>query len=320
MPVIKRDQETFVAVLDAIMTLGSLTKACKAANIDPVTLSRWRRASEDGDDKFQEVDYRGLVQPLHSHVEDTIEQSVDEIESNFRASTRDGIWRAVLFQGQYQYEDDEHALSLSEKAFQDELELGLVWADKKRRVRNEVTGEWERVKVREWLPPSTEAQTIILRSWSDRYADKRSINFNGRLDVSQSVGVTVMPRTPMPPPPQLQIITPQLSDQVNEAVTDATFEDILGPEPEPAPEIEEDEPMPEQPEPPREPSPLTEEQRAILARARSGNSLAADLAAQAINRPAPKPAPARPFVPPPSSYDGDMPDDVPRSPRGVKVV
>jgi len=318
MPVIKRDQETFVAVLDAIMTYGSLTKACAAARIDPVTLSRWRRASEDGDEKFQEVDYRGLVQPLHSHVEDTIEQSVDEIESNFRASTRDGIWRAVLFQGQYQYEDDEHALSLTEKDFQVELELGLVWADKKRRVRNEVTGEWERVKVREWLPPSTEAQTIILRSWSDRYADKRSINFNGRLDVSQSVGVTVMPRTPMPPPPQLQIITPQLSDQVNEAVTDATFEDILGPEPEPAPEIEEDEPMPEQPAP-REPSPLTEEQRAILARARSGNSLAADLAARAINRPAASNAlPPRPMPPP--SRDMDQDDAVPRRPVGSKVV
>jgi hypothetical protein len=312
----KRSEETFVRVLDAILTYGSLTKASQAAEIDPWTLARWRKSSEDGDEEFQECDYHGAIQPFHLQVEDTIEQSIDEIESNFRGSARDGIWRPILWHGSYQYEDDEHAMSLSEKDFQDELDLGLVWPDKKRRVRNPTTGEWERVKILEWIPPSTEAQTIVLRSWSDRYADKRSLNINGRLDVNQTLGVTVIGQQRVAPPPQqLQVISPEVANAVNDEVTDAVFNE---------PKLE-DEPMTDlTPEPLPEPdpnSPLTPEQQAILARARSGNRLAADLAARALAR-KPATAPARPAPPPAPVYRGDLDQDdsTPRNPIGKKVV
>jgi hypothetical protein len=312
----KRSEETFVRVLDAILTYGSLTKASAAAEIDPWTLARWRKASEDGDEAYQEVDYRGVIQPFHAHVEDTIEQSIDEIESNFRSNARDGYYRPILWHGDYQYEDDEYAMTLSEKGFQDELDLGLVWPDKKRRVRN-ANGEWERVKILEWIPPSTEAQTIVLRSWSERYADKRSLTVNGRLDVNQNLGVTVVgvPRI-APPPQQLQVIPPEVADVVNEEVTDAVSDEA---EPD-------EEPMPTAPEqlPPPDPnSPLTPEQQAILARARSGNKLAADLAARASLKPAPKPTAApRPLMPQPQMYRGDLDQDdsVQRNPVGKKVV
>lgn len=313
----KRSKEMFVRVLDAILMYGSLTKAADAAGVDRWTISRWRKASEDGEEPYQEVEYRGVIQSFEAHVQDTIEQSIDEIESNFRGSARDGYYRPVVWHGEYTYEDDEHAMSLSEKDFQDELDLGLVWPDKKRRIKNETTGSWERVKIMEWIPPSVDAQTMVLRSWSERYADRRSLQVSGRLDVNQTLGVTVMgTRRVAPPPPQLQIISPEVADMVNEEVPDAVFN-----------EEEADEPMPAlAPERLPEPdpsSPLTPEQQAILARARSGNKLAAELAARAV-KPKPAPPPVRPVMPPPpNSYTGsdtDQDDSIPRTPVGMKVV
>jgi hypothetical protein len=308
MPVIKRNQETFVRVLDALLQYGSLTKASAAAGIDPFTLARWRRASEDGEENFQEVDYQGIIQPLHRHVEDTIEQSIDEIESNLRASARDGFFRKIVWHGAYCYEPSETAHAMSDQQFQDAVELGLEWPDKLRRVKNEKTGEWERVAMMEWIPPSTEAQTIVLRSWSDRYADRRSLNINGRFDVNQTLGVTVIGSPKLAPPPQaLQIVSPEVAETINETATDAAYAEI---------EAEaEDERIPEQIAEPFEPdpaSPLSPEQQAILARARSGNRLAADLAARALARKTPTaPRPAR---------DLDQDDSLPRNPVGRKIV
>jgi hypothetical protein len=275
-----------------------------------MALWRWRRDSEDGISEFQEIEYRGVVQPLHRHLEDAIEQSIDEIESTLRASARDGFMRPVIHHGQFQYEDDEYACSLSDAAFETELALvGGVWPDKKRRVKNEQTGVWERVKIMEHIRPTTEAQVAVLRAWSERYADKRSVKFEGNMQVGYGATTIGKPLAPPAALPQLQVITPALADQVNE--TEAVFEE------------EEDEmtsltPRPPLPEPDPS-SPLTEEQQAILARARSGNALAADLAARALAR---KPAPSA--APPPAVpvYRGDLdqPDDVPRTPRGTKIV
>jgi hypothetical protein len=305
----KRNDEMFVRVLDAILQYGSLTKAADAAGVNRWTITRWRKASEEGEAPYQEIDYRGVIQSFEAHVQDTIEQSIDEIESNFRGSARDGYYRPVIFHGEYRYEPDEYAEGLSPEQFETECELGLCWPDKKLRRLNEKTGVWERQKIMEHILPSVEAMTIVLRSWSDRYADKRSLQINGRID--QTLGVTVMgvPRV-APPPQQLQIVSPEVADRVNEEVTDAVFDEPDNDEPTPA------EPAPEfTPDPS---SPLSVEQQAILARARSGNRLAADLAARAINR-KPATAPDRP-APPTPSRDLDQPDDVQRSPSGVKVV
>jgi hypothetical protein len=307
----KRSEEMFVRVLDAILQYGSLTKAANAAGVDRWTISRWRKASEEGAEPYQEIDYRGVIQSFEAHVQDTIEQSIDEIESNLRGSARDGYFCPCVWRGEYQHEADEYAESLSLEQFEIECELGLCWPDKKRRVLNETTAVWARVKIMEWIPPSVDAQTIVLRSWSDRYADKRSLQVSGRLDVNQTLGVTVMgtPRV-APPPQQLQIISPEVADAVNENVTDAVFDEP------------DDEPTPVEPTPgftPDPASPLSAEQQAILARARSGNRLAADLAERAVNR---KPAnvPVRPASPPSPSRDLDQDDSAPRNPVGTKVV
>jgi hypothetical protein len=190
MPSIKYGQENFTLVLDNVLKWCSIEKAAAASNIDSWTIGRWRIRSENGDEPFQEVEYRGLIQPFHIHFEVCILNSTDEIESNFRANARDGYFRPIIWHGEYQYEPDEAAEGMSTKEFADALDLGLAWPDKKRRTFNEATGQWERVKMMEWIAPSVDAQMKILSSWSDKYADKRSLRIDG--NINQTYGVTVM--------------------------------------------------------------------------------------------------------------------------------
>jgi hypothetical protein len=185
----KRSDEMFVRVLDAILTYGSLTKAAKVADVDPWTVARWRKASEDGDEKFQEVDYRGVIQSFEAHVQDAIEQSIDEIESNFRGSARDGYYRPIIWHGEYQYEPDEEAEGMSGDEFKDAVELGLCWPDKKRRVKNEKTGAWERVKMMEHIVPSTEAQTIVVRGRIDTPTSVRCKSRVGLMSIQRSASL-----------------------------------------------------------------------------------------------------------------------------------
>jgi hypothetical protein len=330
-----------VEVLDSIIRFGSLTKACEASGIAGMTLSRWRNWSEDGKSEFQQIEYRGEVRPFHIHVEDCIMQSVDEVESITRAAARDGFTRPTINKGEYRYEDCEYSCSLTSKEFECQLKLDdetremcgypRIWEDKKKRVFNEETGIWERVKVMEWIPPSLDAQALVLRSWSDRYADKRSLNINGRLDINQSLGVTVIGKPLLPPPPHVEVITPQIAEAINEAATDAVYDEIDnddGPL--------EDEQMSEQdPEQAADkaiparvgsqaPSSLSPEQHAILERLKSPNPSVrklAEAANAAMNRPA-KPVAARPLAPPaPSTFTGnDQDDTIQRRPVGYKVL
>jgi hypothetical protein len=327
-----------VSVLDAIVQYGSLTKASDANGIAPMTLSRWRGKSEDGAKEFQEIEYRGVVQPFHVHVEDCIMQSVDEIESITRAAARDGYTRPTINKGQFSYEDCEYAMSLSSAEFEAQLKLDddtremcgypRMWEDKKKRVLNPETGIWERVKVQEWIPPSLDAQALVLRSWSDRYADRRSLNINGRLDINQSLGVTVIGKPSLPPPQTVEVITPQIAQAINDETTEAIYDEIGNSDDGPLEELE----MTEQPEQEQseveivcEPSPLSPEQQAILERLKSPNPAVRRLAEQAnaaLNRPPKVPVaqPPRPVAPPSTWTGNDMDDSVPRVPRGCKVV
>jgi hypothetical protein len=310
-----KNPDLYAEIIDGVITYGSFRAACRKVGISEMALWRWRRDSEDGISEFQEIEYRGVVQPLHRHLEDAIEQSVDEIESTLRASARDGYTRPVIHHGQFQFIDDEYACGLSDADFETALAIGEVWPDKKLRVKNE-NGVWERVKIMEHVRGTTEAQLAVLRAWSERYADKRSVKFEGSMQVGYGATTIGKPLAPPAALPQLQVITPELADQVNENVSEAVFEE------------EEDEmtsltPRPPLPEPEADDtivgsSPLTAEQQAILARARSGNALAADLAARALARKPPSAAPP-PAVP---VYRGDLdqPDDVPRTPVGKKIL
>ncbi|SDI55298.1 MULTISPECIES: hypothetical protein [Bradyrhizobium] len=280
MPLTKYKQPgKFGEVLDNIHTYGSLGKASRASAVDPWTLARWRRMSEAGDQDFQDVEYRGVIQPFHLHVEDAIENSVDEIESNFRATARDGYWRPVIWHGDYCFEPDEAAEAMSETEFQDAVELGLAWPDKKRRVKNEETGRWERVKITEWIAPSVDAQVKVLSSWSDRYADKRSLKLD--MNVNQTLGVTVIGSRPSvaPPLPALETIPPEIA-KPNETTSEAIYSEITN-------ERSLDETRTDLAEQALVEQPvgtenlLDMEQRDILQRMRSHNPLARELAQKA---------------------------------------
>jgi hypothetical protein len=295
----KYGPDTFTNVLDGICTYASLGKAAAHAGVDSWTVGRWRKRSEDGDEGFQEVEYRGIIQPFHRHVEDCIEHSIDEVESNVRASARDGVKRPVVYRGEYAFEPDEFAESLNEKDLADMVELGVCWADKKKRVYNEATETWERVKILEWIQPSVDLQIKVLSSWSERYADKRSLKVD--MDVRQSLGVTVIKNASLAPPPmQLEIINEPIADAINEATSEAIYSEIdeqpEQPEPvEPPPPVAPSPPVASPPPvaPAEQPSPetvLDAERAAIAERMRSPSPIVrhfAEKAYEAMNRPPP---------------------------------
>jgi hypothetical protein len=201
----KRDG-MFAEILDNILTFGSLGKASAASNVDPWTISRWRRLSEDGHGDFQAVDYRGVIQPFHLHVEDAIEGSIDEIESNFRASARDGYYVPALWHGEFCYERDDEVVAM-DQATRDMLGI----TDDFKWVTNPSTGCKQRQKIMVWIPPSVDAQVKVLSSWSERYSDKRSLKVD--MNVT-TLGVTVLRDGPpyqvaAAPTVQLEIIEPQ---------------------------------------------------------------------------------------------------------------
>ena len=106
-------------------------------------------------------------------------------------------------------------------------------------------------------------------------------------------------------------VMPAITDQFEDAEFREPF-DINEPEPEPE-EAVMAEPEPFAPDPN---STLTEEQQRILARSRSSNGLAADLAQRALRKQAEQAAAETAAVaprvmqpPPPSTYRGDDPDD-----------
>jgi hypothetical protein len=315
-------------------------RAEKVTGIHRNTARNWANLSEQGHPDLQEVEYGGLIKPFHEHLLDCIDESIEDLDAEFRHTSLHGQWVPQIWHGNFCFEDHEAAMAMSEKEFQDACDLGLAWPDKKRRVRNEETGEWERVKIMQFIPPSVDAVTKVLSSYApETYGDKRSI----KMEVNASLGVTVVPPFGVPKRPQevevlrdavtdaiaqipVETALVEIDDEVEQyqiAPNDDEPEPVEQPEPDCGLSIEVEEPEPE-PEPVYPaPSPLTPEQQAILARARSGNGLAADLAQHALKKLVQQPNAAPAATPrPPVSNSSDMDEDdaAIRRPGGVKVV
>jgi hypothetical protein len=263
----KLSPEKLVRYLDNLHRLVSMNMAAPASGLDVRTVTRWRHASEDGAEEFANVTYRGITQSFHEHIQDEIEQSVGEIESDLRGAARSGRLTPQTYKGDRCYEDDEEAIAADEKSFKEGVELGLFWPDKKKRIRNPSTGVFERVPLMMWQPPSVEQQMAVLRAWGGKYQDKRSVdvNMNGNVNLGVTVagGIGGPPRPAVAPPlKQLEIV---------EAITEATFAEVVD-------EVtaDDDEPAPE--------GVFTTEQEQILERSRSSNALVRDLANKALER------------------------------------
>lgn len=296
-------------LLDLYMTHGTDTAVARLSGVSRTVLWRMNVMSEEGHPDLQEVDWAGTIKPWHEQRLCALDMLIEDVQQRMTHDAGQGQYVPVVHGGEYKFEDDEYAVSLSPKEFYDALDLGLVWHDKKKRVLNERTRTWERVRCTQYIPPTLDAQSKVLASFAPEiFGDKRKID----LQVSGGLGVSVI-GTNIKPPQHLVDVTPTVEAITDESVTD---EIIIEPEPEVT--------MPEQPFTADPNSPLTEEQQRILARSRSTNPLAAELAARAAAKIAQANAPVapKPFQPPPPSvYRGDDQDDcVQRQPRGQKVV
>jgi hypothetical protein len=263
----KSTPTNIIRYLDNLNKYTSLSRAAPATGVAVYTIARWRRMSEEGAEDFQNIEYNGVTQAFHLHVQEIMEFSTEEIEADVRATARDGRYVVAMNKGEICYQDDESAVAADEASFKVGVELGLYWPDRKKRVRNEATGIWERQPIMVWQPPSVEIQSLVLRSWGERYRDKRSVdvnmggNINLGVTVAKGIGVPVRPAVSAPPP-QLQII--------NEAVSEAVFNEVVDEA------AADDEPVPE--------GTFTSEQEAIIERSRSQNPMARALAQEYLSR------------------------------------
>jgi hypothetical protein len=308
-------------LLDLYAMHGTDTKVAALSGVSRVTLWRMQNMSEEGHPDLHEVEWGGVIKPWHEHKLDALDMLVEDVQQRMTRDAGQGQWIPVVHGGEMKWKDDEYAMSLSAKEFEDALDLGIVWHDKKLRVRNPKTNFWERVPLEQYVPPTLDAQAKVLSSFApETFGDKRKID----LSVSGGLGVTVMGK-PLTVPPQVVDVTPTLpAIEYN----DAERVYVEQPQPDVAGSIgnsePEEEPMPEVPFTADPNSPLSEEHQRVLARARSCNPLAAELAARALQKQAAANAPvaAKPVQPPPpSTYRGDDQDDcVPRTPRGMKVI
>jgi hypothetical protein len=314
-----------IAWLDAMAMHGQSTVAAKVTGISRTTGWQMGKLSEEGHPDLQEVEWGDNIQPFHLHLLDALDMAVEDVQQDMTRAAAQGRYLDTVWHGAYAFEDDEYAMSLSEKDFQDALDIGIVWHDKKKRVLNPTTGMWERVKIKTFIPPTVDGQSKILSSFApETFGDKRRIDMN----VNSNLGVTFVGHN-FNAPPQVEVLAPEVpqieyndAGQVAEPYKEQQPNDTVIDEQPEEPVISE--PATPEPEQPSRPSSLSPEQKAILERLRSPNLAVrklAEMASQALNRPA-KAAPVRPAPPvsPPNSYSNDQDDCVPRRPGGYKVV
>lgn len=313
-------------LLDLYAMHGTDTSVARLSGVSRVTLWRMSKASEDGEPSLQECDWAGVIKPYHEHKLDALDLHVEDVMQRVTRDAAQGQFIPVVYGGMPQWRDCEFAHSLTAAQFKEYLEMSdedrdfygvpKVFEDRKMRGLNSRTGIYERVQVETYLPPTLDSQAKVLSAFApETFGDRRRVDLN----VTGGLGVTVIGQNR--PPPQVVVdVTPAITNQVEDGEFQEPF-DLSEPTEEPA--------VLAQPEPftPDPNSPLTEEQQKIMARARSGNGLVAELAQRALQKEAERATAAttasapRPEQPPPPSTirDSDQDDTIPRSPRGMKV-
>jgi hypothetical protein len=307
-------------VLDAFATYKISTRVAEITGVSRTLLWRMAKMSEEGHPDFQNVDWGGEEKPYHEHLLDALDMAVEDIQQRVTRDAAEGYYVDEVQGGCYHFVEDEYAVSLTEAEFKNQLAMDdetremcgfpRIWHDKMLREYDVRSRVWARVRVKKYIAPTVEAQAKVLAAFAPEvFGDKRRIDLN----VSGGLGVSVI-GTAMKPPQQVIDVT------TVEAITDQSADEIEYNDTEYQPP---EAPMVETPFTADPSSPLTPEQQRILQRARSANPLAQELAARAAAKMAEGNAPVapKPIQPPPSTYRGDdMADDVPRSPRGMKVI
>jgi hypothetical protein len=212
------DPEIQSLVLDLYAMHGTDVTVSNLSGVSRTTLWRMSRASEEGEPGLQECDWGGKIQPYHLHKLDALDAHIEDVQQRLTRDAGQGQWIPVVYGGFARWKEDEYAMSLSPKEFEDALELGVVWHDKMLRILSK-TGVWERVPLMQYLPPTLEAQSKVLSSFApETFGDRRKITFDGNM----SLGVTVVGKQSIPPPEVMTLIKrPAITDQT-EPLKDAT--------------------------------------------------------------------------------------------------
>jgi hypothetical protein len=194
--------------LDAFATCGTATAASKAAGISRATIWRAANLSEQGAPELQEIAWGGTTQPFHLHLIDILDQAIESIQQDATHAAWQGRFVEPVIGGIYQFEDCEFAMSLTPKQFEEQLVLDeevrdmcgfpRVWHDKKKRTLNPKTGTWERVRTKQFIPPTIDLQAKILSAFSpETFGDKRRVDVTMQGSLGVSVGLPFGSKPPI---------------------------------------------------------------------------------------------------------------------------
>ena len=236
--------------LPTLNRLTSFTQTARALNFDESTPHVWLRESKAamkrGDDPSDYLfEYDGTKRYLHQHVKSVQRASISDIEANARARARDGYFRPCRFQGKLVWREDPKLVGFSDAV----LDM-LGYPDRLLRINGELQPEME------WVPPSTDLVIAVLQSNSETYRRRSSVDVSMNARVSGGVMVlggarqTAQVAAPLP---VLEVIADEIAEPAT-AMTDISVSDTP---PDELPDDDIGEPLPSSPVPQviREPAP-----------------------------------------------------------------
>jgi hypothetical protein len=164
----RTDPKLLPGYLDALAAHGTAVAASRVAGISRTAIWRIGNLSEQGDEDYQNIEWGGKIAPFHEHIFSCIDIATENIQEEMSVAAWRGRLLPVFHSGFQRFTEDEYAMSLSEKQFQEQLAMDdeernfygypKVWPDKMLRVQNKETGVFERQPLLQFIPPSVEIQ------------------------------------------------------------------------------------------------------------------------------------------------------------------
>jgi hypothetical protein len=159
-------------LLDHLITC-SVAEACRRVGITPQTFWNYIVQSKLGHPKLQEIEFCGVVAPLHVCYQNSKALASQMVEQNALERARDGCWVDVFYQGVRQYEKVKRA----EYADYDDDDIEMIFG------KDHVDEAYELKPTRQWLKPSDALVIKMLESWHKKYRSHQQldISFGGVL-------------------------------------------------------------------------------------------------------------------------------------------
>jgi hypothetical protein len=155
------------ALLDHLITC-SVAEACRRVGITPQTFWNYLVQSKLGHPKLQEIEFCGVVAPLHVCYANSKILAAQMIEQNAIERARDGCLVDVFFQGVRQYEK----VKKPEFEQYDDDTIALILGE------HNVDEAYELKPTKQWLKPSDALTIKMLESWNKKYRSHQQIDVN----------------------------------------------------------------------------------------------------------------------------------------------